>query len=481
MFEFATIPFRRVPVLRDSGRRLVAGEKTMARKRKKEAKTNHAMLPVLRPDAAGIDIGATEIFVAVPANRAAENVRSFPTFTQDLYALADWLHQCGVKTVAMESTGVYWIPLFQILEDRGLEVCLVNARHVKNVPGRRTDVSDCQWLQFLHSVGLLRASYRPEQEVCAVRSLLRHRESLVQMAATHVHHMQKALDQMNLQVHHVISDITGQTGQAIIDAILAGERDPLVLAKLRNERIQATEAVIAKSLVGDYRAEHLFTLRQSLVAYRSYQSLIDDCDGEIRRSLEGFKPPRQQDASAEDNPQAHPKRTTNPGVLRSELRRVFGIDLTQIPGIRVGIAQTLFGEIGPDFTKFRSASAFASWMGLCPDNDISGGKVLWTGTRKVKCRAATALRMAAQSLHHSKSALGNFYRRMRAKLGAPKAITAAAHKLARIIFHLITTGQEFNDSHFAADQWRYQKRQEAKLRAKAKAMGFELIPLDQAG
>jgi len=224
----------------------------MARKHKKDSKANNAMLPVMRPDAGGIDIGATEIFVAVPADRAAENVRSFPTFTQDLYALADWLKQCGVKTVAMESTGVYWIPLFQILEDRSIEVCLVNARHVKNVPGRRTDVCDCQWLQFLHSVGLLRASYRPEQEVCAIRSLLRHRQSLVQMAATHVHHMQKALDQMNLQLHHVISDVTGQTGLAIVEAILAGERNPYVLAKLRNDRIKASEAVIAKSLVGDF-------------------------------------------------------------------------------------------------------------------------------------------------------------------------------------------------------------------------------------
>lgn len=229
----------------------------MAKKAQRDAKANKAILPVMRPDAAGIDIGATEIFVAVPVDRADENVRSFPTFTQDLYALADWLKECRVTTVAMESTGVYWIPLFQILEDRGFEVCLVNARHVKNVPGRRTDVSDCQWLQFLHSVGLLRASYRPEQEVCAVRSLLRHRESLVQMAATHVHHMQKALDQMNLQVHHVISDITGQTGLAIVDAIRAGKRDPWELAKLRHERIKASEEVIAKSLVGDYRPEHV--------------------------------------------------------------------------------------------------------------------------------------------------------------------------------------------------------------------------------
>jgi transposase len=452
----------------------------VARKRKQESKRKQAVLPVMRPDAAGIDIGATEIFVAVPADRAAENVRSFPTFTQDLYRLADWLKECGIETVAMESTGVYWIPLFQILEERGFEVCLVNARHVKNVPGRRTDVCDCQWLQFLHSVGLLRASYRPEQEVCAVRSLLRHRESLIQMAATHVHHMQKALDQMNLQLHHVISDITGLTGLAIVDAILAGERDPQVLAKLRHKQIKASEEVIAKSLVGDYRAEHLFTLRQSLVAYRSYQKLIADCEVEIRRCLEEFQPPRppEENPGTEAVPASSPRALPAPG-LRSELQRVFGIDLTRIPGIHVGIAQVLFGEIGPDFRKFRSASAFASWMGLCPDNEISGGKVLWVGTRKVNCRAATALRLAAQSLHHSKTALGDFYRRMRAKLGAPKAITAAAHKLARIIFHLVSTRQEFDDSRFAADQVRNQKRQEMKLRARAKAMGFELIPLPQ--
>src|SRR5438034_5468060 len=341
--------------------------------RKRVPKKKNAVVPILNPDAAGIDIGASEIYVAVPADRDPEPVRMFLTFTADLRSLADWLQQCRVRTVAMESTGVYWIPLMQLLEDRGLEVYLVNARHVKNVPGRRTDVSDCQWLQFLHSVGLLRASYRPEQEVCAVRALLRHRESLVQMAATHVNHMQKALDQMNLQLHHVISDITGQTGLAIVDAILAGKRDPFELAKLRNERIKASEEVIAKSLVGDYRAEHLFTLRQSLAAYRSYQKLIDDCDREIRRSLEEFQSPRQPDASAEDNSKTQPKTPSTESVLRSELKRVFGIDLTKIPGIRVGIAQILFGEIGPDFTKFRSASAFASWMGLCPDNDISGG------------------------------------------------------------------------------------------------------------
>jgi len=417
----------------------------MTKKPKRNQKAEK-VVPVVKPDAAGIDIGATEIYVAVPADRDPEPVRSFATFTQDLYALASWLQQCRIKTIAMESTGVYWIPLFQILEDRGFEVYLVNARHVKNVPGRRTDVSDCQWLQFLHSVGLLRPSYRPEQEICAIRSVLRHRESLVQMAATHVQHMQKALDQMNLQLHHVISDITGMTGLAIIDAILDGKRDPHELAALRHEGIKASEEVIAKSLVGDYRAEHIFTLDQSLTAYRSYQKLIEECDREIRGQVEKFKAPEAcSTASEAEAPVGKPAK---PVSLREELKRAFGVDLTKIPGIQVGIAQTLLGEIGPDFSKFRSASAFASWLGLCPDNDISGGKVLWVGTRKVNCRAATALRLAARCLHHSKSPLGDFYRRMRTKLGAPKAITAAAHKLARIIYHMVTTKQEFDESKF---------------------------------
>jgi transposase len=314
----------------------------MAKRRKTKKKTDNAILPVMRPNAAGIDIGATEIYVAVPADRDAENVRSFPTFTQDLYRLADWLKRCGIETVAMESTGVYWIPLFQILEERGFEVCLVNARHVKNVPGRRTDVSDCQWLQFLHSVGLLRASYRPEQEVCAVRSLLRRRESLVQMGATHVNHMQKALDQMNLQLHHVISDITGLTGLAILDAILGGKRDHCTLARLRHDRIKASEEVIAKSLVGDYRSEHLFTLRQSLRAYRSYQQLIDECDREIRGALNDFQPPVTPAGPSADvqPPESRKTRTASADAgLRTELKRVFGVDLTKIPGIRTGIAR----------------------------------------------------------------------------------------------------------------------------------------------
>ncbi len=256
-------------------------------RRARRAQTT-AALPVLNPNAAGIDIGATSLFVAVPADRAAQPVRAFGTFTEDLIAIADWLTACGAQTVAMESTGVYWIPLFQILETRGFEVCLVNARHVKNVPGRKSDVADCQWLQYLHAVGLLRGSFRPPDAVCAVRSLLRHRDTLVTYAAAHVQHMQKALTQMNLQLHHVISDLTGKTGLAIVDAILAGERDPVVLAQLKDYRIKASTETIAKALRGDWRPEHLFTLRQALAAYRHYQQLITDCDQEAERMLREF-------------------------------------------------------------------------------------------------------------------------------------------------------------------------------------------------
>src|SRR5262249_53248916 len=256
-------------------------------KRRKHRQLNRS-LPEMRPNAGGMDVGATEIVVAVPADRDADSVRSFPTFTENLYELADWLQQCRVDTVAMESTGVYWIPLFQILEGRGIEVHLVNAQHVRHVPGRKSDVLDCQWLQYLHSVGLLRASFRPEQAVCEIRSLMRHRQSLVEMSCVHVQHMHKSLDQMNLQIHHVISDITGVTGLAIVDAIVAGNTNPQELAKLRNYRIKASMETVTKSLVGDYRPEHIFTLKQSLAAFRYYQKLIADCEQEIQQRIEAF-------------------------------------------------------------------------------------------------------------------------------------------------------------------------------------------------
>lgn len=387
----------------DSDRRFSAfhmPEDHMSRKRVR--KSQKVTLPILHPDAAGIDIGSTEIYVAVPPDRDPEPVRMFATFTQDLNLLADWLQQCGIQTVAMESTGVYWIPLMQILETRGVEVYLVNAKHVKNVPGRRTDVSDCQWLQYLHSVGLLRSSFRPEQDVCAIRSLLRHRDSLVEMATCHVQRMQKALDQMNLQLHHVISDITGLTGLAIIDAVLSGERDVQKLAHLRDPRIRASHETIAKSLVGDYRQEHLFTLRQCVALYREYQRQIVECEDEMQRmmkALDTTAKPSSSLPSAKDS--VRKCKVMNPAralALREEAYRILGVDLTTIPGISVVHVQTILAELGPGISKFRSAGAFSSWMGLCPDNDISGGKVLWRGTRKVKNRIALTLRMAAQSL-----------------------------------------------------------------------------------
>jgi len=439
--------------------------------------------PVLEPNAAGVDIGATEIYIAVPADRDSQPVRRFATFTEDLWAAVDWLKRCGIETVAMESTGVYWIPLFQMLEGRGLKVWLVNARHVKNVPGRKTDVSDCQWLQYLHAVGLLRASFRPEQQVCAVRSLLRYRESLVEMAAVHLQHMQKALDQMNLQLHHVISDLSGTTGMAILDAILGGERDVRKLAALRDPRIKADTKTIAKSLVGDYRREHLFTLRQSVTAYRHYQGLMASCDAEIEQMLAEFSDRAEGGTRPLPPSTKHrqkPRRNELRFDLRGHLYRIFGVDLTEVPGINALTAHVLLTEVGRDLSPFRSAAAFASWMGLCPDNRVSGGKVLSSRTRQVNNRLAKALRMAAQSLFRSQSSLGHYYRGMRARLGAPKAITAAAHKLARILFHLISTRQPYDESVFAQQQIKHNQRRQQKLKQQAKSLGFQLVEIETA-
>src|SRR5262249_33321998 len=392
-----------------SDRSIREGE--MATKRRKRIQD----LPVLHPDAAGIDVGAREIFVAVPADRDAEPVRSFATFTRDLNSLADWLQACGIRSAAMESTSVYWIPLHQILEARGIEVCLVNAHHVKNVPGRKTDVSDCQWIQYLHSVGLLRASFRPPASICAIRSLWRHRGSLIQMAAEHVMHIQKALDQMNLQVHRVLSDITGLSGVRILEAILAGERDSAKLASLCHSRVRSSRDIVAKSLEGDYRPEHVFTLRQSLAGYRYYQNLIAELDEEINKYLRDL--PKASEAKASPPPRTktrvYQKQHNDPGFdLREELYRIVGVDLTDIPGINAVTAHTIISEIGTDVSRFRNASAFASWLGLCPEKQVSGGKVLYTKTRPVKNRVASALRMGAHSLHHANNYLGEFFRRM---------------------------------------------------------------------
>lgn len=446
-----------------------------------KAKTTQA-LPVLQPNAAGIDIGATGIYVAVPQDRADPCVRRFDTFTADLLAAADWLKESGVQTIAMESTGVYWIPLFQILEARGFGVCLVNARHLKNVPGHKTDVEDAQWLQYLHACGLLHASFRPEQAVCAVRSLVRHRETLVSSAAAHVQHMHKALTQMNLQLHNVLSDLTGKTGLAILDALLAGERDTGKLAALKDARIKASAETIAKSLEGFYRPEHLFTLKQALGAYRYYQQLLGECDLEIEKLLASFDDrvdPTKNPLPSPDQKQKQPRGNCLHFAhtdLRTELYRLLGVDLTEVPGLGTLSIHTLFAEIGRDLSAFPTDKHFCSWLGLCPANRISGDKVLSSQTRKVKNRAAHVLRMAAQSLWHSRSALGDYYRKMRLRLGPVAANTATAHKLARIFYHLLTTGQAYDESVFAKEQERQRERRERHLRKEAIALGFQLVP-----
>jgi transposase len=423
------------------------------------------------------------MYVAVPPDRDADPVQVFETFTEDLEKLADWLESCGVTTVAMESTGVYWIPLFEILERRGLKPQLVDARHMKNVPGRRTDWHDCQWLQYLHTVGLLRSAFRPDDEVCAVRALMRHRKGLIEMAAQHVQHMQKALTQMNLQIHHVINDLTGLTGMAIVDAIIRGERNAAELAKLRDPRIKASVETIRKSLVGHWRSEHLFTLQQSRELYRSYQQQIDACDGEIERLLQQTPPridPDTKPLPPDKNRKSHKKINASATFnMRAEAYKLFGVDLTQVPGLGPNILD-LYSEIGRDGSPWPSLSQFSSWLTICPDNDVSGGRVLWTGTRKQKNRAAQIVRLAAFGLHRSPSMLGSYLRRMKAKLGPAGAITATARKIATIFYIMVKNQVEYDETKWASLDTQREKRIENKLRWQAQRMGFQLVPIEES-
>ena len=357
-----------------------------------------AGLSLLNPNAAGIDVGASSHYVAVPADRAEQSVREFEAFTTDLYRLADWLAECGVETVVMESTGVYWIPLFGVLEERGFTVMLVDPRRIKNVPGRKTDVLDCQWLQQLHTYGLLSGAFRPEAEIRRLRSYLRQRAMLVQYASHHIQHMQKALTQMNVKLQHVISDITGKTGMDIMQAIVDGERDPRRLARLRDHRIRADEATIAKSLRGHWREEHIFELTQALELYQVYQGKIAECDREIEAQLERF-----EDRSDGEPPAANGKKRNQKNAPRfdaqSHLYRMTGVDLTRIDGVDAHTALKVISEIGTDMTRWQSAKHFASWLGLSPHNRITGGKVISSRTKPSANRAAAALRLAANALH----------------------------------------------------------------------------------
>ena len=432
------------------------------------------------PNAAGIDIGASSHWVAVPPHLAQaagdEPVREAGAMTDDLNAMARWLVKLGVDTVAVESTGVYWIPVFEVLEQHGLKVWLVDARQMKYVPGRKSDVQDCQWLQKLMSLGLLRAAWRPSAEVCVLRAVARQRETLIAEQASWVQRMQKALVQMNIQLTEVITDVMGQTGQAIIRDIVAGERDPKALARHRHRRVKASEADIVKALTGNWREEHLFVLKQALGVYDDIGRHLAECDAKLEALLD------QRAAAKVDlgpTPRAGSKARAEHDI-RQRLADWAGVDLTRINGLGVTIVMKLLTEIGPDLGRFVAVKHFCSWLGLCPGTKISGGKVLSSGTKRSASRARQALKMAAQSLCRSESALGAFYRRLCARMDKPRANTATAHKLARMVYFMLTRGEAFVDQ----GQQRYEEQQRhrsiAALKRRAAALGFQINPVEVA-
>jgi len=435
-------------------------------------------LSITHPNAAGIDIGSATHFVAVPPDHDDEPVRAFPSFTVELYAIADWLKACKVDCVAMESTGVYWIPLFEILEARGFKVFLVNARHVKNVSGRKSDVLDCQWIQQLMTYGLLGAAFRPTEEVCILRALWRQRGMLLKSQARSIQHMQKALTQMNIQLANVISDVAGETGLKILRAILAGERDGQVLADLRNSRIQASAEEIAKSLQGNWRAEHLFALKQAVASFDFLGTQLAEVDQELEKQLQVLKT-----GDGEPGKKAKKRgRTRNAPKfeLCAQLFKVCGADLTRIEGIDVTTALAVISETGTDMTRFPKVGNFTSWMGLCPGTKITGGKVMSGKTKRCANRAAQALRLAVTNLRTSESALGAYYRRMCARMDKPKAVAAAAHKLARLIYTMLTKGEEYTDQGQNHHEKRYREQVVKTLSQRAAKLGMKMVPLEQA-
>lgn len=438
-------------------------------------------LPLLHRHAAGIDVGSRFHVVAVPADRSPEPVRTFGSFTSDLHQLADWLQEVGVTTVAMESTSVYWIAVFEILEARGMEVLLVNAHHVKTVPGRKTDVNDAQWLQQLHSYGLLRGSFRPRDQIVALRAYLRHRESLTQHAAAHIQHMQKALQQMNVQLHHAISDLTGQTGMAIIRAIVAGVRDPAVLARLRDPRCKESLATLRAALTGNYRPEHVFALRQALELYEFYQSKIADCDLQIQSALRQLT----WACSEPDEPLPPAKGKDRGGPKGLEVRKALytlvGVDLTQIDGLGTESVLRLIAECGDDMSRWPTAKHFTSWLTLAPGNKISGGKLLSSKTRPSANRAATLFRLAAVSAGRTATALGAFYRRLAARIGKAKAVTATARKIATLFYHLLRYGATYKDPGADLYEERYRQRTIRNLQRKARDLGYQLVESPASG
>jgi transposase len=439
-------------------------------------------LPMVNLDAAGIDIGSREHYVCVPADRDDQPIRHFSTFTEDLHQLADWLVRCGIRTVAMESTGIYWIPVFDILEARGLQVYLVNARHLKSVPGRKSDVKDCQWIQQLHSFGLLQGSFRPEQEIRELRSYLRLRRTLTQDASREILHMQKALSQMNIQLTNVISDIAGKTGLKIIRDIVKGIHSPQQLAQHRDRNCKNTKETIEKSLEGHYQTEHLFALKIALETYDHYQRSIHHCDQEVAKILNTFSKHHPLQVPPKDLPaglkkKAHPDRFNIADLDQHLVILCGGSQLAQVDGLSSAMALELISEIGTDMSRWPTEKHFGSWLGLAPGTKISGGKKISSRTKPSNNRAATLFRLAAHTLHHSHSALGAFLRRQKARIGAPKAITATAYKLARIVYSLLKSREIYQDPGEQTYLERHRKQQIHYLEKKAKALGMQLTPI----
>jgi transposase len=434
-------------------------------------------LAVVHPNAAGLDIGAREIYACVPPDRDQEPVRCFGTFTPDLQRLADWLVEHEVDTVAMESTGVFWISVFELLEARGLTVYLVNARHIKHVPGRKSDYQDCQWIQKLHALGLLSASFRPDGEMCQLRAYLRHRAELIQHRAPHILHMQKALQQMNIQLPQVLKDITGTTGMAILRAIVGGERNALTLARLRNPACKSSEETIAKALSGDWKDEYLFILKQSLELYDFYTRQLLACDAQIEQQFSTMKPRWEGtppvDPSVPIKTNSHSK--NGPSLkIRAEIIRLTGVDLVAVSGLNASLVQTILAEIGTDMSKWPTEKHFASWLGLAPHNDISGGKVLRSRTLPTTNRAGQAFRQAATAVARSHSAFGAFYRRKRAQGGPQLAQVATAHKIARTVYAMLKRHVQYLD--IGAERYDQQQhdRDVANLLKKAARLGLTL-------
>lgn len=444
-------------------------------------KITPASLSQLNPKCAGIDIGAAELFVCIAKNSSEQEVRSFSTFTSDIKLLVQWLKESKVESIAMESTGVYWIPPYEFLEEAGFEVLLVNARFFKAVPGRKTDVQDCQWIQQLHSYGLLRGSFRPEMDIVELRSYVRQRSRLFESSAVQVQLMHKALTQMNIQLNHVISDITGMTGMNIIKAILQGERDPQALANLSVAKCRKKMDLIAKALEGHYKKEHVFALRQAYEAYEFFHDQINKCEKEIQNTLHTIQAGisignQYQPELSKKKPKKEYNRSPYHFDAVVEIKKITKANLTTIPGINENTAMKILSEIGTDMSRWPSVKAFASWLGLCPGNKVSGGKILSSKTKPSDNKAAQALRMAASTLYRSSCYLGAFFRKMRSRLGAPKAITATAHKLAKIIYRMLINGEDYRELGENYYEQQYHKRVLGNLKKRAKEMGFLLIP-----